>query len=106
MIRSLLLAIMLAAPLSGASALLAPRTHVVHIDKMKFGPMPAGVRVGDSVVWVNRDLVRHTATAGNGGFDVDLAPGAKAATRIRSAGTVIVICKFHPAMKSRLKVAK
>ncbi len=106
MIRSLLLACVLAAPLSGASAYLAPRTHVVQIDRMKFGAMPKTVRVGDTIVWVNADMVRHSATARDGGFDVDLPPGAKAATRIRSAGAVTVICKFHPGMKARLSVGR
>ena len=106
MIRSLLVAVLLAVPLSGASSHLAPRTHTIIIDKMKFGAMPEGVRTGDTIVWVNADLVRHTATARNGSFDVDLPAGVKAATRLRAAGAIMIVCKFHPGMKATLYVAK
>src|SRR3546814_4184183 len=30
----------------------APKTHIVIIDKMKFGPTPINVRVGDVILWV------------------------------------------------------
>ena len=61
-------------PLAGLAVLLlmspataaAPRTHVVVIDKMKFGPVPASLRPGDTIIWVNKDMFRHTATARNG----------------------------------------
>lgn len=106
MIRSILLAALLAAPVSGASSRPAPRTHTVVIDKMKFGAMPSDARVGDAILWVNADVVRHTATARNGSFDADLAPEAKGVTRLRTAGEVKIICKFHPGMKAALYVGK
>ena len=87
-------------------AMAAPRTHVVVIDKMKFGAMPAGVRAGDKIIWVNKDMFKHTATAKGGGFDVDLPPGARATVVVRKAGAISVICRYHPGMKAVLKVAK
>ena len=87
-------------------AMAAPRTHVVVIDKMKFGAMPAGVRAGDKIIWVNKDMFKHTATAKGGGFDVDLQPGARATVVVRKAGAISVICRYHPGMKAVLKVAK
>ena len=89
-------------PIPPAAA--APRTHVVVIDKMKFGAMPPGVRVGDSILWVNRDMVRHTATAKGRAFDVDLKAGAQDNALVRRAGSIAIICKFHPAMRATLKV--
>ncbi len=83
----------------------APRTHTVVMDKMKFGAVPA-VKVGDTIVWVNKDMFRHTATAKNGAFNVDLAPGAKDKTVIRKAGTIAFICKYHPGMRGVLKAGK
>ena len=62
-------------PLPPASA--APRTHIIVIDKMKFGAMPTDLHAGDRLVWLNKDMFRHTATANDGSFDVDLKPGAK-----------------------------
>ena len=83
----------------------APRTHTIVIDKMKFGAMPAGLRAGDRIVWVNKDMFRHTATAKDGSFDLDLKPGAKGVTVVK-AGAISVTCRYHPGMKAMLKVAK
>ncbi|WP_294120581.1 hypothetical protein [Sphingomonas sp.] len=82
-----------------------PQTHVVVIDKMKFGTVPASVRIGDRILWVNKDLFRHTATAKDGSFDVDLAPGARATSIVRKAGALLVNCRYHPAMRATLKVS-
>ena len=82
----------------------APRTHTIVMDKMKFGAVPAGVKVGDTILWVNRDMFRHTATAKNGAFDVDLQPGQKAKTVVRKAGAISIVCKYHPGMRAVLRV--
>ena len=44
-------------PASPAAA--APKVHTIVIDKMKFGPVPAGIRSGDTIIWVNRDFLKH-----------------------------------------------
>ena len=36
---------------------------------MRFQPETLDVARGDTVVWVNKDLVAHTATSEAGGFD-------------------------------------
>jgi len=74
------------------------------IDKMKFGPLPSNVRAGDAIMWVNRDIFRHTATARNGSFNVDLAPRARARTVIGRPGTIPIFCKYHPGMTATLRV--
>ena len=82
----------------------APQTYTVVIQKMKFGPLPAQVRKGDSIIWVNRDILRHIATAADHSFDVDLPAGAKGKTLIRKAGTIAFTCRYHPGMRGTLKV--
>jgi plastocyanin len=72
---------------------------------MKFGAMPAGLHAGDRIVWLNKDMFRHTATAKDGSFDVDLKPGAKGTTVVK-AGAILVTCRYHPGMRAMLKVAK
>lgn len=39
-----------------------PQTHVVEIINMKFQPEELQVRKGDTVVWINKDLVAHDVT--------------------------------------------
>ena len=71
--RALIFAAGLGALLPGAlPAAAVPRTYTVVIDKMKFGPLPAGLRKGDAIIWVNRDILKHTATAADHSFDADL----------------------------------
>ncbi|MEO7634077.1 MAG: hypothetical protein ABIS38_00340 [Sphingomicrobium sp.] len=82
----------------------AARTATVVVDKLAFGALPSNLRVGDSVVWVNRDIFRHSATAA-GHFDVDLPPGARRRMVVRRAGAFTFLCKYHPGMKGVLKVS-
>ena len=96
---------------SGAALLLlhlpaaaAARTYTVLIDKMKFGPLPSGLHKGDTIVWINHDFLRHTATAADHSFDVDLPAGAKAATMITKGGAIPFACRFHPGMRGVLQV--
>ena len=97
-----LAALLLTAPASAA----APRTFTVVIDKMKFGPVPASLKPGDSIVWINHDIFRHTATARNGRFNVDLPPKARAKTLIRSPGQIAFFCKYHSGMTGVLRVVR
>lgn len=84
----------------------APKTHTIIMDKMKFGPVPANLHVGDTIIWVNNDMFRHTATASDKSFNIDLAAHAKGKTVMKKAGTFPFTCIFHPGMKGQLVVAK
>lgn len=93
----------------GAAALslaAAPKVHTVVMDKMKFGAVPKGIRAGDTILWVNRDIFRHTATARDGSFAIDLPAGKSGRTVVKRAGTIPFYCKYHPGMKGQLAVAK
>ena len=72
---------------------------------MKFGVVPANIRKGDSILWVNRDMFRHTATAANKSFDIDLPPKARKRMTVGTAGSIAFICKYHPSMRGVLRVA-
>jgi len=82
----------------------APRTVTVVIDKLTFGPMPSGLRVGDTILWQNRDIFRHSATA-PGHFNLDLAAGTNGRMTLGKAGVFPFTCKYHPGMKGVLKVS-
>lgn len=83
-----------------------PRTYVVEIKDMAFTPPPATLHVGDAIEWVNADIFRHTATAKNGAFDVDLAPKARARTVFNKPFATGFYCRFHPGMAGKLTVVK
>ncbi|NEX95011.1 hypothetical protein G3573_19720 [Caulobacter sp. 17J65-9] len=87
-----------------SSAAAAPKVHTIVVADMAYGPAPADVHVGDTVRWVNNDMFRHTATARDGSFDLDMKPKASAETVVKKAGTINVYCRFHPGMKQTLTV--
>ncbi len=42
-----------------------PKKHVVEIKDMKFQPAELTVHKGDTVMWVNKDIVTHDVTENN-----------------------------------------
>jgi plastocyanin len=72
---------------------------------MHFAPSPAGLKAGDTILWVNRDIVAHTATARDRSFDVTLQPRQSVRITLRRPGAIAFYCRFHPTMQGRLTVA-
>lgn len=105
-LRGRLPAAVLAVTLGAAAGTLScspgPAVHTVTIDATRFQPADLRVRVGDTVVWVNNDLVPHTATAA-GTFDSgSIAPDASWRYTVTAAGVMEYDCTFHPTMRGRL----
>jgi plastocyanin len=82
-----------------------PAVHTVNMAQMRYGPIPGDLKVGDSIVWVNKDTVVHTVTARDGSFDVRIDPGKRATQTLTKAGTFAFYCILHPTMRGTLKVA-
>ena len=82
-----------------------PRTHTVTIAEMRFTPETLSVASGDLIVWVNKDIVPHTATSKDAGFDSKpIEPGASWNVRVKKAGKFGYVCTLHPTMKATLQV--
>jgi plastocyanin len=80
-------------------------TITVTIDKLVFSPAEVKAKVGDTIVWDNKDILAHTATASNKDWDVMIGPNKTGTLVIKKAGDVAYFCKFHPNMKGRIVVA-
>jgi plastocyanin len=95
--------LMLAAGLALAAGLPAPAlaaTHTVTIEGMQIKPASLTVKRGDKVVWQNKDVVPHTATA-KGTFDSgNIAGGKSWSHAMTKAGHYDYICTYHPGMKA------
>jgi plastocyanin len=74
------------------------------MENIGFVPATASAKVGDTIEWVNKDILAHTATARNGDWDTTI--GAKKTTIqvLKRAGTIDYYCRFHPNMKGRLTI--
>jgi plastocyanin len=98
-----LIATLVAAPAAFAQP--AGHEYTVTINNMEYGAMPDGAKVGDSIVWVNRDSVLHSVTARDHSFDIRLNPGQQATMKLGGAGRIAIYCLFHPNMRASLTVA-
>ncbi|HEX5474643.1 MAG TPA: cupredoxin family copper-binding protein [Vicinamibacterales bacterium] len=97
--------LVLAGPGRGVAARVpAPATYTVTMDSSRFEPAVLTVHAGDTVVWVNKDFITHTATA-KGHFDSGkIAEGHSWSYVARTKGTFPYICTLHPDMKGTLRV--
>ncbi|AGB47043.1 amicyanin [Mesorhizobium sp. B2-3-14] len=82
----------------------AAATIQVTVDKLVFSPASVDAKVGDTIEWVNKDVIAHTATV-KGGWEVIIPPKKSASMTLKTAQTVDYFCRFHPNMKGRLLVA-
>ena len=100
-----MLAIVMIAGL-GSPSLDAQRraTHTVTIDASRFSPATLTVKAGDTIVWANKDILAHTATAANNAFDSKvIQPGKSWRYVARKKGDFAYTCAFHP-MNGKLVV--
>ncbi|RVC77156.1 amicyanin [Mesorhizobium sp. M4A.F.Ca.ET.022.05.2.1] len=98
--RPLFAALELAFAASPASA----ATITVTIDKLVFSPASVEAKVGDTVEWVNKDGLAHTATV-KGGWEAMIPPKSRGRMTLTEAGAVDYFCRFHPNMKGRVAVS-
>jgi plastocyanin len=76
----------------------------VTIDRVAFAPVEIQGKVGDTIEWVNRDILAHTATV-RGDFDVMIAAGKSGRLVLKKPGDIEYFCRFHPNMKGRIVVS-
>jgi plastocyanin len=79
-------------------------TIQVTIDKLVFAPAEVNAKVGDTVEWVNKDALAHTATATNGDWNVITGPKQTGRVVLKKTGAVDYFCKYHPNMTGRVVV--
>jgi plastocyanin len=103
--RALLAAVLLLLSGSGSASAHGATIRVV-IQNMEFAPVTITAQVGDTIEWVNKDVLLHSATDKAGAFDLVIAPGKTARQVLDTAGTFNFYCKYHPNMKGTITVAE
>ena len=80
-----------------------PRQHVVEITAFSFQPQRTVVSPGDTIVWINRDIVPHSVTANGGTWESQiLEEGQSVKIVVEDTGVYSYFCKFHPHMTGEL----
>ena len=82
----------------------ANRSHVVIIQQMKFSPAEVFANKGDTVIWINRDIVDHNVTeeANKKWSSPTLSPGKS--WNLIVTENADYLCTIHPVMKGKLTV--
>ena len=106
MLRIAVPGIALVAALAGAPAPAKAAEIVVTIEKLVFSPVDITALPGDTIRWVNKDFIAHTATAKDKSFDVMLPAHGEGTLVVKTAGTISYFCRFHPMMKGVIKVGE
>ena len=100
------LALALLAGCSGGNGTHEPKVVEVTIEGSRFTPASIAIQQGDTVRWVNKDGVAHTATMDSGERDTgSIPPGGRATLNLPTPGTHRYHCKVHPAMVATVIVA-
>lgn len=100
--RHLWCTVVLAMNLSAVPA--QSETIQVIIENIAFSPAEINVKVGDTIEWINKDILAHTATV-EGGWDVMIPPKETAIMVVRTVESVDYYCRFHPNMKGHITAA-
>lgn len=94
----------LAALLITQSGAASAHDYVVSLANMAFGPIPAGLKVGDTITWLNKDSVPHTVTARDHSFDLRIGPGQRSQLNLTKAGSYQIYCILHAPMRASFTV--
>ena len=89
----------------GGSSSVVEHLHTVEIKDFAFSPATLTVNAGDTVVFVNRDVVPHTATEATGRWDSNLLVAKRSWRLLITADTAwSYFCRYHPSMKGTLSI--
>ena len=83
----------------------ATRHYTVEMHKLAYRPGTIEVSVGDTITWINRDIVPHTVTAREAGWDSgQLLEGGEFRLVVGEGDAGTYACTYHPTMRGTLAV--
>lgn len=90
---------------NAASALpIGPELHVVEIKDMKFQPESLSVKRGDTVMWINHDMVTHCVTEEKTKAWTSSNIVANASWKMVIKSDADYFCAIHQVMKGKITV--
>lgn len=92
---------------AGMAQKMAGHRHRVIIKGLQFVPADVVVAPGDTVLWVNQDLVQHTVTARDETWDSHaLTQNATWEMHVTESTAGEYFCRYHPMMHGRLVITR
>jgi len=102
--KTLMMGVAVIAASSPRGAAAEAREYTVIMRNMAFGPIPTGLKVGDTIIWANKDSVPHTVTARDHSFDLRIGPGQSSQVTLAKAGNYQIYCVIHSPMRASFTV--
>lgn len=81
-----------------------PKVHTVEIKDMKFVPEEITVNVGDTVLWINKDIVAHDVTEESTNAWTSSVIPSDSSWKKAITEDVDYYCSIHVIMKGKIKV--
>lgn len=82
-----------------------PASHVIAIRDLRFEPRERVVAPGDTIVWVNHDLVPHTVAAADSSWSSGgLTTDGSWRMVVGTESEIPYYCEYHPTMRGRIRV--
>lgn len=97
---------LVAAALAFAGLPAAAETIRVEMKNVGYEPAEISAHVGDTIEWVNGDILAHTATSRRKEWDVTILPNKTGRITLKQSGQIHYYCRFHPNMVGRISVAE
>jgi len=81
-----------------------PKTHTIEIKQMRFQPAELIVQKGDTVIWLNNDIVDHDVTEESSkAWTSSLIPPGKSWRSVVNQNADYY-CSIHVVMKGKIRV--
>jgi plastocyanin len=81
------------------------QTHILEIKNLQFIPAEITVNIGDTIKWINHDIIPHTATADDKSWDSMLIdPGQEWELIVERNTFSSYFCVYHPGMKATIRI--
>lgn len=82
------------------------KTHYIEIVDNGFNPEYIEIKKGDSVVWVNKGLVKHTISFSDYSLanSDEIEPNALHSYRFDKVGDYLYVCDIHSGMTGKIVV--
>ncbi len=82
-----------------------PQTYNVDIIDYSFSPQTLNIKVGDTVIWTNKDSIRQDVKSNDGSFySIPLETGETYSFTFNTPGTFKYKCGLHPTMEGTIIV--
>jgi plastocyanin len=99
-----LLAVPVLAALIATGRPVAADTVRVTMADLAFAPREVTAKVGDTVEFVNDDILLHSATDRARSFDLVIKPQETARLPLQKPGRLSYYCRYHPNMTGEITV--